>query len=393
VRDGHDALGTRIEAAVHKGAEKTGQIVTAELHQPLASMTALLEKSAADQQSGVQELLTGTLEQFASRLEDVVGDKLGTAAGHVTAAADLIGTALTDAPKAMEVASASVATTLERSGAEAREALVATTTGVRATIESASIEASRAIEATTHGARETMEATLAGVRATIEESGTATRDTLAAIADAATPMVGHAERISAASAALATSIEQGERTLDGAIERLRAVGVSLTAAVASADAAAAALNGAASASRGGSEATTQAAGELRAAGEAIGKGTSELARATEIQRSENDTRQALAEAVQRSAAELRVAQESLDDFLAGLSSALEASHREFAQRLTETVTRANSAIADELARATTAVGQAVGFLNEAIEDELGPTVDGLVTELQRIVPTTATSRS
>lgn len=373
-----EQLGGRIEQAVLAGSERTGEIVTSRLEAPLASMTAVLERSHEDQRQDVHDTLVAALEQFVTQMDGAVGDQMNAAAGHVEAAADLIGTALTDAPRALEAAATGYGQAMEQAGSEAREllmttsaearaAMVATTTGVRSTLEGVATDASRMIEATASGTRETLER----------------------VATAAAPMVEHSERISVASASLADSLGQGATRLDGALERLHTLGEELDTSVAAARAMSESLGTASVNARTGAEAVGESAARVREATGALTTGVTSLRDAVALQRTENDGRQALAESVAHSASELKAAQIAIDEFLAGVANALSNSHRTFSDQVQRTLTEVHGRFGDELTLATKTVAGAVGDLRDAVEDDLSTTVDDLVTELKRLVPATA----
>jgi hypothetical protein len=106
-------LGEQQSASTLAAAELIGTSVTTTLEAPLSSMASAMERSLEDQQQVVHRLMDDSLNAFAARLEEAVGEQLTGAAGHVEAAANSFRAALVDAPAQLEAVIARVKAVLE----------------------------------------------------------------------------------------------------------------------------------------------------------------------------------------------------------------------------------------------------------------------------------------
>jgi hypothetical protein len=108
-----EELADKQSSASLRAADFIGEKINATLEEPLSRMTIAMEQSLEDQQTVVHELMDKSLEVFARRLEDVVGEKLTGSAEHIEAAASQMRSAMQDAPAQMEEAVGRVRVVLE----------------------------------------------------------------------------------------------------------------------------------------------------------------------------------------------------------------------------------------------------------------------------------------
>lgn len=192
------------------------ELLAGRLEKPMNRMEETLANSVRDQQRAVHQLLDSSLEAFAVRLEEVIGEKLTSAAQEIRESAELLQAALIDAPERVQDAVERVRAVLDDLAGK-----VETMTASATRIDAATTTFAGTIEQST----ETLDYAIDRFRALGGElvaSLEHARTTASAMEKAtghaqktATALNGVHERIDAATAALRTVIE----ALDGVTAR------------------------------------------------------------------------------------------------------------------------------------------------------------------------------
>jgi hypothetical protein len=331
-----DDFAEKQNASTMAAAETMATRVTETLEAPLGTMAAAMERSLEDQQMVVHRLMDQSLDAFAARLEQIVGEKLTDAAGHVETAAGTMRDAMAEVPAQIDAAVAA--------------------------LRSALADAPRQIEVA-----------VARVRAVLDE-----------IAASAEPIAANAERMAGAADHLATTVEQSAETLDYAIGRFKSLGEQIGGSLDSAREISRSLEAGAENARG-------AAAALAGTGERLEEAQSRLAVVVDAlsevaARAERDgeAHEKLTRAVEQAAVQLSAAQRDVDAFLNGIAGALTETHQTFSRQINQTLDRTHEAFHHNLANATEQLAGTVRNFGDFLETDFKDSVDSLQQEFARL---------